>query len=97
LKTVTKPGQCISVDQMEAANPGLIAQLKGTPTKDRYRYATIFVDHFSDFTFVFLQKTLTSAETILAWEAFKAFSRSHGVNIKHYHADNLRKRDSRDM
>ena len=31
-RTVTAPGQCVSVDQLESSTPGLIAQLKGTPT-----------------------------------------------------------------
>jgi hypothetical protein len=30
------------------SHPGLIAQIKGTPTRDRYHIATIFVDHSSD-------------------------------------------------
>jgi GAG-pre-integrase domain len=36
------PGQFISVDQMESTTPGLIAQMKGIPTRERYHYVTIF-------------------------------------------------------
>ena len=43
-KTTTKPGQTVSVDQLELNNPGLIAQLKGELTQQRYKYATVFVD-----------------------------------------------------
>jgi hypothetical protein len=50
---VTAPGQCVSVDQLESTTPGLIAQLKGTPTKLRYRYVTVFVDHYSGLSFVY--------------------------------------------
>ena len=94
LRQVTKPGQCVSVDQMESSAPGLIAQLKGRPTKSRYKYATVFVDHYSDLSFVFLQKSITSAETLRAKLAFEAFADRHGVRIVHYHADNGRFADN---
>ena len=42
-----KPGQCVSVDQMISTQVGFFAQLKGRLTKNRYRAATIFVNHFS--------------------------------------------------
>jgi hypothetical protein len=55
---VTAPGQCVSVDQLESTTPGLIAQLKGTPTKLRYRYVTVFVDHYSGLSFVYRYGTI---------------------------------------
>ena len=67
----TKPGQCISVDQLESSTPGLIAKMKGIPTKSRYRGATIFVDQYSGLSYVHLQKTLSGDETVLAKEAFE--------------------------
>ena len=93
-KTINQPGQCVSVDQMESSDPGLIAQLKGTPTKSRYKYATVFVDQFSDLSFIFLQKTLSSEETVKAKLAFEAYAKLHGVHIRHYHADNGRFADN---
>ena len=86
----TKPGQCVSVDQMESTTLGFVAQLKGRLTKRRYRVATVFVDHFSDLSYVHLQSSTTSAETVEAKLAFEAYARDHGVNIEHYHADNGR-------
>ena len=95
LHTATSPGQCVSIDQVESTTPGLIAQLKGKPTRQRYRYATIFVDHYSRFTFVYLQKTITSVETVDAKKAFEAYARSLGVYpVSHYHADNGRFADN---
>jgi hypothetical protein len=82
------------VDQLESTTPGLVAQMKGKPTKHRYCYATIFVDHFSDLTYIFLHKQITSEETIDAKRAFEAYSREKGVNILHYHADNGRFADN---
>jgi hypothetical protein len=39
-------------------------------------------------SYVHLQKSLTSKETVEAKEAFKAYARSFGIKIRHYHADN---------
>ena len=89
-KTITKAGQCVSIDQMVSPIPGLIAQMKGIPTKARYTGATIFVDHFSDITYVHLQKSLSAAETIEAKHAFERWTNSCGVKVTHYHADNGR-------
>ena len=48
----------------------------------------MFVDQCSDLTFVFLQKRLTSEETILAKKTFEKYASLKGVSIQHYHADN---------
>jgi hypothetical protein len=87
---VTEPGDCMSVDQLESRTPGLIGQLKGIPTKARYKVATIFVDHISDLTFIHLQQTTNASETVEAKRQFESYLRSHGVTVKHYHADNGR-------
>ena len=93
-KTVTQPGQVVSVDQLESNSLGLIAQLKGKLTQQRYKYATIFVDQFSGYTFVFLQRRLTSEETVQAKHAFEQSSEQRGVKIRHYHTDNGRFADN---
>ena len=70
-KTATQPGQIVSVDQLESNSPGLIAQLKGKRTQQRYKYAMVFIDQFSRYTFIYLQKRLTSEETMQAKHAFE--------------------------
>ena len=50
IREASAPGECVSVYQMESSTPGLTPQLKGNPTKQRYRTATIFLDHHSDLT-----------------------------------------------
>jgi len=87
-RTITAPGECVSIDQLVSTTPGLVAQLRGTPTRIRYQVATIFVDHFSRLSYVHLQKSTGALETIAAKEAFERFAASHGVSILHYHADN---------
>ena len=90
----TKPGECVSVDQMISTHVGFIAQLKGKLTRDRYKAATIFVDHYSRLRFVHLMRNLSSEETINAKLAFEQYARDHGVTILHYHADNGRFADN---
>jgi hypothetical protein len=88
------PGQFVSVDQMESTTPGLIAQMKGILTRERYHYATIFVDHATDYTYVHLQRDTSSEETLRAKKEFERLARSYGITITQYHSDNGRFVDS---
>jgi len=90
LKRATYTGQCVAVNQSKLLSPGLVAQLKGIPTKKRYTCATVFVDLFSDFSYVHFQYSANAAETVEAKHAFEKYARSHGVAIKAYHANNSR-------
>jgi hypothetical protein len=42
----------------------LISEIKGIPTIARYTCATVFVDHFSDITYVHFQKSTGAVDTI---------------------------------
>ena len=86
-KVATRPGQIVSVDQLESNTPGFIAQLKGKLTQQRYNYATVFVDQYSGYSFVYLQRRITSEETVQAKHAFEREVEQRGVRILHYHAD----------
>ena len=88
LVVIRAPGDCISVDQLESPTPGFLGQVKGFLTTQRYHVATVFVDHFSRLGYVYLQHSTGDEETLKAKNAFEAYSRSHGVIVKHYHADN---------
>jgi hypothetical protein len=57
-------------------------------TTQRYQYACVFVDHFSDFTHVHLMKSQDGDEVLAAKQSFEATADSHGIRVKHYHADN---------
>ena len=78
-----QPGQVVAVDQLESPTLGFAAQLKGILTAQRYMYPLIFVDQYSDLTFVFLQKRLTSEETVLAKKTFERYASLKGVRIQH--------------
>jgi hypothetical protein len=84
----TKPGECVSVNQLTSTEVGFYAQMKVKLTKKRYRCATVFVDHYSCLRFVHLQVDDSSVKTITAKCAFKTFAAKHGVKIQHYHCDN---------
>ena len=75
---------CVSIDQQESRTSGYIDVHRGFMTKQRYTCATVFVDHYSDLKFTYLQKTLSVQDT------FAAFSRRNGLKMHHYHLDNTR-------
>ncbi len=77
-----------TTSSLESTEVGFFAQLKGSLIKKRYRYCTVFVDHFSQLHFVHLQIDSSAAETMLAKQAFEKFAAKHGVRILHYHCDN---------
>jgi hypothetical protein len=87
IRTVTRPGQYVLVDQLESPIPGLKGQNKGFFFRERYKVATIFVDHFSCLSYVYLQESTKGKETLLAKRAFEAYATSFGVIIANYHAD----------
>ena len=90
IKPTTVPGAVVSIDQLESPVPGFIPIAKGQPTIRKYRGASVFVDHASDFTYVHMHHHLTTDETINAKHAFERLAEQHGVRILHYHCDNRR-------
>jgi len=88
IKKATAPGECVSIDQLISATPGLVAQTTGRLTRQRYKVATVFVDHYSDLDYVHVHETTSAEEAVQAKEAFENFAADKGVSIKHYHADN---------
>ena len=84
------PGACVSVDQLVSAQPGLMAQVSGHLTRRRITRATVFKDHFSDFTFCHLQCSSDHEETLSAKWSVEKFAQSCGVSISAYRADNGR-------
>jgi hypothetical protein len=90
LKEVNLPGQCVSVDQLESPVAGFVGQNKGFFFRKRYKVATVFVDHFSRLSYVYLQESTKGVETLAAKRSFEAYAASHGVKVRHYHADNGR-------
>ena len=88
-QTMTKPGNCVSVNQLESSTPGLIGQLRGAPTaKQHHEVATVFIDHRSGLGCTHLQKSAAATETVEAKKAaFERCAASHGVFVRHCHAN----------
>ena len=87
---VTEPGQCVGVDQMVSAQPGLVAQEKGSLTRGRIWGCTVFVDYATSLVSVMLQRDLGTESTLASKREFEQRSAQKGVKIEHYHADNGR-------
>ena len=86
----TFPGANTSTDQMISPFGGMIPQMKGRLMRARYYAATIFVDHYSDYTYVHLMQDTTADSTIEAKNAYESLLASYGRNVRKYHADNGR-------
>ena len=59
-KRITRPGQCVSVDQQKPCQVGFFAQLKGRLTRKKYTATIIFVDHCSDLKYIRFMIAVTS-------------------------------------
>ena len=57
-------------------------------TRERYKVATVFVDHYSNLGYTHYQTNMSVEETLKAKNAFERYASSRGVVVKHYHADN---------
>ncbi|MEY3108605.1 MAG: hypothetical protein RL730_956, partial [Actinomycetota bacterium] len=88
--TIQRPGDCVSVDQMVSAQPGLLPQEKGKLTRARIWGCTVFVDHATDYTCVILMRDFTAESTLAAKHEFEQKCRVRGIRVKRYHADNGR-------
>jgi hypothetical protein len=73
IKKATNPGEVISVDQLESSIPGFIGQMTGKLTRQYIVASAVFVDHASDFSYVYHQTSMTSEETLKSKLAFEKF------------------------
>ena len=85
---VMQPGQLVSKDMLISPTLGLIAQMSGFITKQRYHYATVYVDQATGYAYVYLQQTASAQETLESKKAFERAAATHNISIKAYHADN---------
>ena len=69
------PGERISVDMLQSPHPGLVAQMTGILTRQRYNYATVYVDNYSGFGYVHFRKTQTIEEKLESKQAFEMIAR----------------------
>ena len=83
-------GANTSTDQMISPFGGMIPQMKGRLMRAKYYAATIFVDHYTDYTYVHLMKDTTGESTLESKNAYESLMKSYGHDVRRYHADNGR-------
>jgi hypothetical protein len=88
-KDVVRPGQQVSMDHFVCKNKGRLFTSRGkTVSTDMYSGGCLFVDNYSGFVHIELQKHLNTLETLQAKERFEAMSRDYGVIPQTYLSDN---------
>ena len=70
IKVATQPGEVVSIDQFISPTPGFMPTHHGMHTMLHYKGATVFVNHFSDFTYVHLMTELNAESTIEVTEKY---------------------------
>ena len=93
-----RPGKGASVDQLIAAQPGLVPRISSKYTCKCITAATCFLDHYSDFSYTYVCTSTTQEETLAANAAYEKLAASHDVSVKSNHIDNGRftEKDFRD-
>ena len=76
------------VDQLVNPTADFVPVHRGLPTKKHYVDATIFADHYSDFTYMHLMTDLDVEATVGAKQSIERLAPDYDLKIKHYHADN---------
>ena len=73
---------------MHSNQPGLIGQTKGWLTRRRFVGSLVFIDEFSDYTYVHHIEGFSDEETLRGKHCFENLMKSYDVEVKSYHADN---------
>lgn len=76
------PGQGVSVDLLEAGIPSRLPTMQGLPSPKRYKFVTLWVDHFSQYLNPMFHETKESKQE------FEAFANKFSVKVANIRADN---------
>lgn len=87
-------GDYISVDTIESRTSGFVAQLKERLTRRRYKFTTIFKDHYSDLSYIYLHESNNSSSILEAKMAFESFTKKCNMKVKYYYTNNRRFADN---
>ena len=71
LRTATDPDKIVSIYQLVRSTPGFIPNHRGIPTTQIYFSSTVSVDHFYDFTYIYLMGKLDEKSTVEAKYIFE--------------------------
>ena len=78
----------VSVDQLVSPTPGLVSQITVILSTNRYKYSTVFFDHLSIYSYMYLHQTASDEYTLEGKHAFEIMSASHVMIINQYHSSN---------
>jgi Reverse transcriptase (RNA-dependent DNA polymerase)/GAG-pre-integrase domain/Zinc knuckle len=88
-RNIIRPGQQVSIDHFVCKNKGRLFSSRGkTVSTDMYSGGCLFVDNYSGFVHVELQKNLNTLETLQAKDRFEAMALDFGVIPQTYLSDN---------
>ena len=85
-----QPVICISIDQIEFPQGGLIPVFKGRQKVRKYHAATISVERFYKLAYVNFSESTTANEAIESKHAFEQYAATFGVKIQKYHEQMLK-------
>ena len=86
----TYPGDGVLADKIVSDQPGLIPQISDFLTSQSLWGCTTFVDHVSNYVYVYLMRNFSLSETVLAKNSLEKLMAQSGLTVKHYHTDNIR-------
>ena len=84
----TAAGDNTSLDALSSITPGIIPQMSGFLTSDRFWAATVFVDHATSYMYTHLQRGQTIIKPINAKAAYERMTATFGIRVKKFHTDN---------
>ena len=76
------------MDELTSSTPGIILQMSGFLTSNRFWAATVFVDHATSYMYTQLQRGQTCIESIKVKSAYEQMTETFGIRVKKFHTDN---------
>ena len=84
----TAAGYKTSLDALTSSTPGIIPQMSGFLTSDRFWAETVFVDHATSYMYTHLQRGQTLIKSIEAKASYERMAATCGIIEKKFHTDN---------
>ena len=76
------------MDALTSSTPGIIPQISGVLTSDRFWAATVFVNHATSYMYIHLQRGQNLIKFIEDKEEYERMSATFGIRVKKFHTDN---------
>ena len=84
----TAAGDNTSLDALTSSTPGIISQMSGFLTSDRFRAAIFFVAYATSYMYTQLQRGQTLVESIEAKASYERMAETFDIRVKKFHIDN---------